>query len=329
MFYEKITLPEQAVLYLKEKDRGCQKKYRSGIRIYYPAVIAERRIKPMAIRKIIKIEEKKCNGCGLCIPNCPEGAMKVIDGKARLISDLFCDGLGACVGHCPRGAITVEEREAEAYSEPRVMENIVKQGKNVIHAHLQHLKDHNEYGLLKDAMDFLKAKGMHADMEQLFPSPYKHREHIQSSSCPGSRPMDLKKTKGDGAEKNSLTKTESRLDNWPVQIKLVPVSAAYFDKADILIAADCVPFAFANFHDDLLKGKVLLIGCPKLDEVTIYEEKLGQIFKANDIKSITCAHMEVPCCYGFLKVIKSAINKSGKDIPFSDTVIGIKGQVKR
>lgn len=228
----------------------------------------------MAKRKIIKIDEEKCNGCGLCIPNCPEGALQVIDGKARLVSDLFCDGLGACIGHCPQGAITIEEREAQAYDEKKVMAHIVKHS---------------------------------------------------SSGCPGSKMMDFRKEKA-GVKKKDFVSVQSRLQQWPVQITLVPPNAPYFKDAELLIAADCVPFAYADFHRDLLKGKILLVGCPKLDDLSFYQKKITQILKDNIIKSVTYAHMEVPCCFGLVNVIKSAISASGKNIPFEEVVISIKGE---
>lgn len=274
----------------------------------------------MPKRKIIKIDEDKCNGCGLCIPNCPEGALKVIDGKARLISDLFCDGLGACVGHCPQGAITIEEREAEKYDEKKVMENIVKQGKNTIIAHLNHLKDHNEFGYLKEAMDYLVTKGIKIRPADLITSGSSSK-----SGCPGSRVVDSRGKEKLG-EQRSAPGGICRLETWPVQLKLVPAFAPFLNGADILIAADCVPFAYADFHEDLLKGKVLLVGCPKLDDVSYYKEKISQMVKNNDIKSITYAHMEVPCCFGLLPAIKEAISESGKDVPFKDVTISIKGE---
>jgi len=261
----------------------------------------------MAKRKIIKIDAEKCNGCALCIPNCPEGALQIIDGKARLVSDLFCDGLGACMGNCPQGAITIEEREAQKYDEKKVMANIVTQGENVIQAHLKHLKEHNANGYLQEALDYLKAGKT-------------------PCGCPGARLMDLKKENKAPAAGEPYTKSESQLSQWPVQIMLLPPSAPFFEGADLLIAADCVPFAYADFHRDLLKGKVLLVGCPKLDDIKIYAEKLNQVFQHNNVRSVTYAHMEVPCCSGLISVIKSAIAQSGKEIPFKEITISIKGE---
>ena len=228
----------------------------------------------MGKRKIVRIDEQKCNGCGECIPNCREAAIQIINNKARLISDIFCDGLGACLGHCPQGAITIEEREAEAFDENKAMEN---------------------------------------------------RSANAPGGCPGARVMEFKVKKGPGP-KREIPVNESELANWPVQIMLVPPLAPYLDKAHLLIAADCVGFAYADFHQGLLKGRALLVGCPKLDDTRIYQEKFTQIFRQNDIKSVTHAHMEVPCCFALTGIIKEAISASGKDIPFQEAIISIKGE---
>ena len=278
----------------------------------------------MAKRKIIQINGEKCDGCGLCIPNCPEGALQIIDGKARLISDLFCDGLGACIGHCPRGAIIIEERDAGPYDERKVMKNIIKQGKGVIKAHLSHLKEHNQTEYFKQAVEFLKEKGIKYPLEDETKKKVSSRSH-GFSGCPGSRMMDLR-SKRTVEDDKKIGKAESQLRQWPVQIHLVPVFAPYLQDADLLICADCVPFAYADFHRDLLKGKILLIGCPKLDDLESYEEKLTEIFKNNKIKSVTYAHMEVPCCFGLIDIIKSTISASGKNTPFKEVTIGISGE---
>jgi len=279
----------------------------------------------MAKRKIIRIEEEKCNGCGQCIPNCPEGALRIIDGKARLVSDLFCDGLGACIGHCPQGAITTEEREAAPYDERKVMENIARQGKNVIAAHLEHLKSHGEGRYLKEAMDYLKEKGMEV------PSPEMPGHRAHHGTCPGSAVMDLRKKSEAGGRSGPKARRNggvSCLRQWPVQIMLVPVNAPFFNGADLLVVADCVPFAYADFHEDILRGKILLVGCPKLDDAHLYEEKLTEILKQNDVRSVTSVHMEVPCCFGLVQLLKSAVDASGKKVPFEDITIGIHGERK-
>ena len=271
----------------------------------------------MVKRNIIKINEKKCNGCSLCIPNCPEGAIQIIDGKARLISDLFCDGLGACIGHCPEGAITIEEREAEPYDEKKVMKNIAKQGKNVIKAHLEHLKGHGEEEYLKQALNYLKAKNIKTDFNK--------KSRNEFHGCPGSRMIDLRNKKKETSS-NSKVRQQSELIQWPVQLALVNPNAPYFKNVDLLLAADCVPFAYPNFHSDFLKSKSLIIGCPKLDDAKFYEEKLIDILKSNHIKSITIVNMEVPCCFGLQNIAENAIRKSGKKIPLRQTIITISGE---
>lgn len=280
-------------------------------------------------REIIKIDKEKCNGCGECIPNCPEGALQIIDGKARLISDLFCDGLGACIGHCPQEAITVEERESEPYDEKKVMENVVKQGKNVIKAHLQHLKEHGQKEYLREAVDFLKEKNLEIPPEIEIPEGDRPHAHA-ASACPGSKMMYFaeKEKNKEKTGKTSPGTGTSYLHQWPVQLMLVPVGALYFKDADLLIAADCVPFAYADFHADLLKDKILLVACPKLDDTDYYREKLRNIFAANTITSITVAHMEVPCCFGLVNLVKEALGTSGKDIPLREVTIGIRGDKK-
>ncbi|MFH1594618.1 MAG: 4Fe-4S binding protein [Candidatus Omnitrophota bacterium] len=283
----------------------------------------------MAKRKIIKIDADKCTGCSECIPNCPEGALQMIDGKACLVSDLFCDGLGACIGHCPQGAITIEQRDAEAYDEKKVMENIIKQGKNVIKAHLEHLKDHNQMEFLSQAIAVLDAKGIDNPLKaSMCHGPEKRGQ----SGCPGSRMMDFTRAQEHKSTRAHDTKPEdtrtgsgSQLGQWPIQLMLVPPFAPYLDNADLLIAADCVPFAYADFHSTLLRGKVLIIGCPKLDDSAFYKEKIAEIIKNNNMKSITCAHMEVPCCFGLVNIVKSAIADSGKAVPFEEVTITVKG----
>ncbi|UCH90276.1 MAG: 4Fe-4S binding protein [Thermoplasmata archaeon] len=277
-------------------------------------------------RKIIKIDDETCTGCGVCIPNCPEGALQLIDDKARLISDLFCDGLGACIGECPEGAISIEEREAEPYDERKVMANIVKQGTNTIKAHLAHLKDHNQDEFYNQAVDYLKEQNIDVPQEE-DPQCGCHTEAPLQCGCPGSAVQDLREEKTSSDETAAALRAVSRLQNWPVQITLVPPSAPYFQNADLLITADCAPFAYPSFHSDFLKDKVLVIGCPKLDEVEFYKEKLAAIFSQNSIKSITIVHMEVPCCFGLRKLVDDAIKASGKDISLKTIVIGIQGDI--
>lgn len=281
----------------------------------------------MSKRKIIKIDEKLCDGCGQCLPNCPEGAIQVIDGKARLISDLFCDGLGACLGHCPQGAISIEEREAEEYDERKVMANIIRQGPHVIQAHLAHLREHRQDGYWRQAVAFLKENNIPAPAEESA-SAGKHQQAGQAGGCPGARVLDFRGQRKPARAARSAARppAESQLRQWPVQLMLVPPFAPCLNQAHLLIAADCVPFAYAAFHEDLLKGRTLLVGCPKLDDLAVYRDKLARIFKTNEIKSVVYAHMEVPCCFGLTGIIQEALAAAGKNIPFKETVISIAGE---
>ena len=232
------------------------------------------------IRKIIRIDKEKCNGCGACATACHEGAIDIIDGKAELVREHFCDGLGDCLPECPTGAISFEEREAPAYDEDAV----------------------------KEAQSKIAAQN-HAM------SPH--------TGCPGSKIMQIQRTKTpETAKPFSGADSISQLENWPVQIKLAPLQAPYFDGAKLLIAADCTAYAYANFHKEFIRGKVTLIGCPKLDGVN-YSEKLTEILKQNDIRSVTVLRMEVPCCGGLEMAAKKALQDCGKMIPWQVVTISI------
>lgn len=272
----------------------------------------------MAKRKIIKIDDQKCNGCGLCMPNCPEGALRMIDGKARLISDLFCDGLGACIGHCPQGAIAIEEREAEIYDERKVMSNIIKQGHNVIKAHLEHLKDHNQDKYLKEAIDYLKEKGLDVPLKE-------ERKANMHSGCPGSKVMDFrsKETKSDESGVRA-----SELRQWPLQLHLVSPQAPYYQKADVLLSADCVAYTVGDFHKDYLKGKALAIACPKLDDgQEIYAEKIQSFIDDAKINTLTVMTMQVPCCAGLVELAKKAAKSAKRKIPVKSIVVSLQGEI--
>ncbi len=239
----------------------------------------------MVLRSIVKIDEEKCTGCGLCVPACAEGAIKIINGKAKLISDKYCDGLGACLGECPVGAITIEERETEEFDEEAVKE---------------HLK-----------------------REQTVPAINHH--HASHHSCPSAKVMYFERNLTEKEVVTTPEKSVSMLSQWPVQLTLVPPTAPFFENADLLIAADCVPFAYANFHSDFLRGKTLVVGCPKLDNAGLYKRKLTEIFKQSNIRSVTVVNMEVPCCFGLYRLIKEALDSSGKSIPLKQEIISIKG----
>jgi len=303
-------------------------------------------------RKIISISEEKCTGCGQCIPDCPEGALQVIDGKARLVSDLFCDGLGACIGTCPEGAISVIEREAVPYDEKTVMANIVKQGTPVIKAHLEHLAGHGQTDLYNLAIEYLIETGIpipeHTPPERRKPSghpcagqpaagrmgegvclPEPHAGHPYAG-CPGSaaRSIPREGDRGGMLHQPATDQTSSELRQWPVQLNLLNAAAPYFDNADLLVSADCVPFAYPGFHAELLKGKILIIFCPKLDaDIDGYIEKLAEIFTRHTIQSITVARMEVPCCGGVRYVVEKALEKAGKKIPVEEKTISIQGKI--
>ena len=274
------------------------------------------------VRKIIRIDREKCNGCGDCIPTCPEGALQIIDGKARLISDLFCDGLGACIGPCPAEAITVEEREAESYDEKKVMENIVKQGENVIKAHLEHLKNHGETGYLKEAIEFLNEKGVDVPMEK------NKKAHVHSG-CPGARMVDLR-NKTEAEEGGTSGKVKLQLKQWPIQLHLINPEAPYYQKADVLLAADCVAYAFGNFHNEYLKGKPIAIACPKLDEnQEIYLKKIQSWFEDAKINTFTVMIMQVPCCRGLLNLAQTALEKSKRKVPVKYIIVAIDGEINK
>jgi NAD-dependent dihydropyrimidine dehydrogenase PreA subunit len=304
------------------------------------------------LRKIIQIDEEKCNGCGLCIPNCHEGALQIIDNKARLISDLFCDGLGACLGHCPEGAIEIIEREAEPYNETIVMETIVKQGRNTIIAHLEHLRDHNEHEFLKEAVAYIKKHEIDlspgAEIKPniastiMFPNMKETLNHVKpehesSCGCGSSKTIDfridLDKVNTTAAVvTTSATATSapapSELRQWPVQLHLVNPNASYFQGADVVLAADCVAFAMGDFHERLLKNKSLAIACPKLDtNKEVYIEKLSTMISDSKINTLTVPIMEVPCCGGLIQMAKMAVQQSGRNIPVKKLVVGIKGDI--
>ena len=234
------------------------------------------------IRKIIQIDEEKCNGCGACAEACHEGAIGMVNGKAKLLRDDYCDGLGDCLPTCPTGAISFVEREAAAYDEKAVQENIRKK------------------------------------QEQSHTSAAPH------TGCPGSQMQRIQRSQ-ESARSNPVS-AESQLGQWPCQIKLVPVNAPYFDGAKLLIAADCSAYAYARMHDEFMRGKITIIGCPKLDSVD-YSEKLTQIIQNNNIQSVTIVRMEVPCCGGLEMAAKKALQSSGKFIPWQVVTISIDGKI--
>ena len=230
------------------------------------------------LRKIVKIDEEKCTGCGECVIACAEAAIQIIDGKARLVSETYCDGLGACLGECPEDAIAIEEREAEEFDE------------EATEVHIKQLEE----------------------------------EESRPRACPGAAAMQIERQAAPASDVPSEA-APSELTNWPVQLMLVSPAASYFQDADLLLAADCVPFALADFHTRFLRGRPLIIGCPKLDDASYYVEKMTEILKQSSVKSLTVVHMEVPCCSGLSYIASRAVAASGKDIPVDDVTISIQG----
>jgi NAD-dependent dihydropyrimidine dehydrogenase PreA subunit len=271
-------------------------------------------------RKIISIDQEKCTGCGICVPDCPEGALQVIDGKARLVGDLLCDGLGACLKSCPEDAISVEEREAEPYDEIKVLENIIPQGRNVLIAHLKHLRDHDQVEFLKRALSHLRAREIQVDL----PSG-NGTVRPASHQCPGSQTLAFPtpQMREEGTEKRP-----SRLSHWPIQLHLISPSAPHYRNSDLLIAADCVAYSHADFHRDFLKGRTLAIACPKLDvQQEIYLEKLTSLIDQAGLRSIKVMIMQVPCCRGLLRLVVEAAGRAKHSVPVSCVTVGIHGEI--
>lgn len=229
-------------------------------------------------RSIVKIDEEKCDGCGSCVPSCAEGALRIIDGKAKLVSEVYCDGLGACLGECPQGAITIEERTAEEYNEEATK------------VHLEEMIQEEEPAVGCDSTNVA--------------------QFVES-----------------GTDVNEMVSRRSLLGHWPVQLTLVPATAPFLQDADLVIAADCVPFAYPGFHHDFLKDHALVVACPKLDDFQAHLARLTEILKQSSVNSLKIVHMEVPCCSGLVYMARQAIQQSGKDIPMEEITIGIKGEI--
>ncbi len=239
----------------------------------------------MALRNIVRIDEEKCNGCGQCATACAEGAIRIVDGKAKLISETYCDGLGACIGHCPEGAITIEQRQAARFDEEATKAHLAEQEK---------------------------------------PQKQAQAEFV----CPGTAARQLRPLSSQ-TQPAATTVVPSQLGQWPVQLKLVSPHAPYFANADLLLVADCVAFAMGNFHSRFLKDHGIAVGCPKLDDVQFYVEKLAAILQANKLSSLTVIHMEVPCCHGLTHIARQAIAKNGIEMSFEDVTIDLQGNVSR
>lgn len=234
----------------------------------------------MSIRNIVKIDEQKCNGCGKCVNACIEGAIELVNGKARLVSEIYCDGLGACIGSCPQDAITIEQRDAADFDEQATKKRIAEKNK------------------IASKSDFV---------------------------CPGLMARQLRDENHKTSNQTSMN--TSQLTHWPVQLKLIPVQATYLNNADLLLTADCVPFAMGDFHNKFLNEHRVAVGCPKLDDAQFYTEKLTEILKKNKINSLTVIHMEVPCCSGLTNIAKKAVELAGNGLIINDITISLNGDI--
>jgi len=251
----------------------------------------------MALRNIIVIDEEKCNGCGLCANACAEGAIKIINGKAKLVSETYCDGLGACIGHCPQNAIKIKQLQAKPFDEEATKE------------HLKQMKQSQPVPFMCPGMASAQLRNTEGKID----------------SASGDVPALRSSGKVDAAAKDGA----SQLTHWPVQLKLVSVHAPYFADARLLLVADCVPFAMGDFHGRFLRGRSIVIGCPKLDDASFYVEKLADILRANKLKSLSVVHMEVPCCHGLTRIAQEALTKVGIKMTFEDVTVGLNGSVNK
>ncbi len=250
-------------------------------------------------RKIIKIDEELCDGCGNCIPGCPEQALQLVDTqkgkKARLVKEIFCDGLGACLGACPTGALEVVEREADPYDDEATIRHVKAVAPEMLEEHIDHMRAH---------------------AQATKPRP-------KECGCPSAQTMHWDRKRQTGKH-GSLP---SELRQWPIQLNLVSPNAPYFKNADITIIADCVPFSYANLHRDFIRDRAIAVGCPKFDDAEFYIEKIAQIIGNSHPKSVEVVHMEVPCCSGLVRIVEEAIRRSGEDVPLKTAKISIKGEL--
>lgn len=258
------------------------------------------------LREIVNIDQEKCDGCGLCVPSCHEGAIRLVGGKARLVSDVYCDGLGACLGHCPRGAITIERRDVAAFDEAAVQQ------------HLQTLA----VGVPTVTLPLHMHTPPPPPVRQSAPRAAAH-----AGGCPGSRMQQIERPPNTMTADAVGTTCASELTHWPVQLALLPPHAPALRGARLLIAADCVPFAYADFHRTLLKGRAVVVGCPKLDDVEAYVEKLAAIIQSNGLQEIVVARMEVPCCRGIVGAALAARQQAETPVPISEVIVSVSGEV--
>jgi ferredoxin len=274
-------------------------------------------------RSIISIDESLCNGCGACVSGCREGALQMIDGKGRIISELYCDGLGACIGECPVGAITIEEREAEPYDERAVMERIAAHGETTIIAHLKHLKEHGETLYLQQGIDYLREHDIRVDLSMV-------NGHQQVCGCPGSAERSFGAPHPIDSANLRPEAMRSQLTHWPIQLHLLNPEASFFRGADVVLAADCTAYAYPDFHNRFLRNHKLAIACPKLDSnKESYVAKIAAMIDSAQINTLTVVIMEVPCCGGLVQLAKMAAAQAQRKVPIKRIIIGIDGEIKK
>ena len=264
----------------------------------------------MAIRKIVKIDQEKCNGCGACVPNCAEGALAIIGGKARLVKESYCDGLGACLGECPQGAITIEDRDADEFDQAEVQEHLAASAAAASPAPA------TGQGAARPSSPTRTAHGP-------VPPVASH-----SGGCPGSRAMQFaRRGPAAGSVAPEAGSAASALYHWPVQLALLPLEAPFYQDTELVLSADCAAYALGDFHARLLKGRALAIACPKLDDVEPYVDKLAEILRRNAIRGLLLVHMEVPCCGGIVRLAHEAVRRSGRTLPARDVTVSVGGEI--
>ncbi|MDD4847553.1 MAG: 4Fe-4S binding protein [Bacteroidales bacterium] len=275
-------------------------------------------------RSIISIDENRCNGCGACVKGCHEGALQMIDGKARIVSELYCDGLGACIGECPTGAIKIEEREAEPYNEISVMERIAPKGEATILAHLKHLKNHGEMLYVQQAVEYIRQHDLKVNISEL-----QENKRPLACGCPGTMERSFEAASCSTAPISPVGSAPlSELTQWPVQLHLVNPEAGYFVGSDVVLAADCTAFAVGDFHQRFLRGRKLAIACPKLDSnKESYVAKIVQLIDSAKINTLTVVMMEVPCCGGLLQLAMLAAQQASRKVPIKKIIVGMKGDL--
>lgn len=276
-------------------------------------------------RQIIEINEEKCTGCGICAEGCHEGALQIINGKAVLVSELLCDGLGACISECPESAITITEKEAEPYDEDKVMEHLSPKGKEVVIAHLKHLKEHGETLWLKKGVEWMQANQHKLGFNPIEVMQVVHSHKSESGcACQGSAHREIKNDPQSMPSGNQ----SSMLEQWPVQLHLINPQSSVFYKSDLLLAADCVAFSIGNFHSAHLLGKKLAIACPKLDQgKESYVEKIKMFIDQALVNTITVMMMEVPCCSGLLRLVQMAQEQATRKVPVKALIVSISGEI--